>query len=223
MQQLRWKIILFCVKHSNTYLNIHHIIKQSLKNKNTPKVFCIGDVKTGTSSLHKALNILGYRTVRIFKWGEIFNRKFDIYLEYLEELRLQQWKPYINKIKKFNYDAYVDFPMGHDDVYKAVDKTFPDSKFILTVRDSKSFAKSFENYFKGSPWEIKKPRDLEKRVKEFKNHNKEVIEYFKNQPSKLLILNILKNEGWEELCKFLNKPIPTKPFPHKNIGKYKRK
>jgi folate-dependent tRNA-U54 methylase TrmFO/GidA len=81
MQQLRWKIILFCVKHSNTYLNLHHKITQLLRKKNNPKVFCIGDVKTGTSSLYKALKILGYRTVRVFKWGEILNRKFDIYLE----------------------------------------------------------------------------------------------------------------------------------------------
>jgi len=154
MQQLRWKIILFCVKHSNTYLNLHHKITKLLKKENKPKVFCIGDVKTGTSSLHKALKILGYRTVRVFKWGEILNRKFDIYLEYLEDLRLQQWKPYINKIKNFKYDAYIDFPMGHDDVYKAIDKAFPDSKFILTVRNSKSFAKSFENYFVNLHWEF---------------------------------------------------------------------
>ena len=54
-------------------------------------------------------------------------------------------------------------------------------------------------------------------------YNTFLIEYFKNQPSKILIFNIFKNEGWKKLCEFLDKPIPTQPFPHKNIGKYKRK
>ena len=33
---------------------------------------------------------------------------------------------------------------------------------------------------------------------------------------KLLVFNV--KEGWEPLCKFLEKEIPDKPFPWKNIG-----
>ena len=33
---------------------------------------------------------------------------------------------------------------------------------------------------------------------------------------KLLVFNV--KEGWEPLCKFLEKEIPDKPFPRKNIG-----
>jgi hypothetical protein len=31
---------------------------------------------------------------------------------------------------------------------------------------------------------------------------------------KLLVMDI--KEGWEPLCKFLGKPIPSEPFPHVN-------
>lgn len=223
MSRLRWKIFLFCVKHSDLYQCLHHQVVTLLKKKNYPKVFCIGDVKTGTSSLYKALGILGYRRVRLFKWGEMLNRKWIAYLDYIEDLRKKQWQPYIKDIKKYNYDVYADFPMGYDKLYQSIDKAFPNSKFILTMRDSQSFTNSFENYFKGSPWELKKPIELKQRIREFEERNKEVIEYFKNKPTKLLILNVFDGEGWTELCNFLKKPIPSKPFPHKNIGKYKKK
>jgi len=31
----------------------------------------------------------------------------------------------------------------------------------------------------------------------------------------LLVYSI--KDGWDPLCKFLDKPVPKKPFPHKNI------
>lgn len=31
---------------------------------------------------------------------------------------------------------------------------------------------------------------------------------------RLLVLQV--KEGWEPLCHFLNKPVPTMPFPHEN-------
>lgn len=33
-------------------------------------------------------------------------------------------------------------------------------------------------------------------------------------PERLLIMNL--NEGWQPLCKFLDKPVPTEPFPRLN-------
>uniref|UniRef100_H2ZE83 Sulfotransferase n=1 Tax=Ciona savignyi TaxID=51511 RepID=H2ZE83_CIOSA len=46
----------------------------------------------------------------------------------------------------------------------------------------------------------------------YKKHNAYVL---KAAPKdKLLVYNV--KEGWEPICKFLGKPIPNKPFPHKN-------
>ena len=99
---------------------------------------------------------------------------------------------------------------------------YPNSKYILTIRDSDSLIKSNRNFYKNSPWEgLSEP--LEEGIKEYEKRNKQIIQYFKNRPSQLLILDIVKGDNWEHLCKFLDKPIPKKPFPHKNIGKYKNK
>jgi hypothetical protein len=59
-------------------------------------------------------------------------------------------------------------------------------------------------------------------MEEIENRNKEIIDYFKFDNTKLLVMDIIKGDGWEKLCKFLDKPIPNRPFPHKNIGKYRK-
>ena len=48
--------------------------------------------------------------------------------------------------------------------------------------------------------------------KAFNAWHKEVIE--KCPKDKLLVFDV--KEGWEPLCKFLNKPIPDVPFPNTN-------
>jgi len=181
------------------YQYIHHFIVSYIKNENYPKVFCIGSVKTGTTSLYKALNILGYRSVQVLRGGK--------------EPK-QGWVEYIKKLK---YDAYADYPMFKDDLFKEIDKSIPNSKFILTVRETNSWEKSFENYFLNAS-EKQKMNVL----KDVNKHNEKVIDYFKDRPSQLLVMNIIEGDGWNKLCKFLNKPIPTKPFPHKNKGLYNK-
>ncbi len=51
-------------------------------------------------------------------------------------------------------------------------------------------------------------------VKRFEQHNKEVIDYFKDRPNDLLVLDLAKGDGWEKLCSFLGADIPNVPFPH---------
>lgn len=208
MNKLTWKLALLffwfyirCQKINNYLIPLY-----GKKQKN--KVFGIGDIKTGTQSLHKALKILGYRSsMFIYR---------DVYVEKGEDA-------FVQKVKKCNYDAFVDFPFGEDVLFKKIDKAIPNSKFILTLREPEAFVKSYENYFKTSPFEGYKKTDLDKRRKKFEKHNKEVIEYFKDKPDKLLKIRITEGEGWEKLCDFLDKPVPKKPFPHRNKGKYKKK
>ncbi|CAK8680232.1 unnamed protein product [Clavelina lepadiformis] len=48
----------------------------------------------------------------------------------------------------------------------------------------------------------------------YRQHNADVTQ---NAPKdKLLVYNL--KEGWEPLCKFLDKPVPDKQFPYANIG-----
>jgi hypothetical protein len=63
--------------------------------------------------------------------------------------------------------------------------------------------------------------NLPEKLKYIRERNEEIIHYFENRKSKLLVMDITKGDGWDKLCNFLNKSIPNKPFPHKNIGKYR--
>ena len=204
MRGIPWPLVKIYFWLRRIYLHFHHFFIPLFKKKNDAKVFCIGDVKTGTSTLAKALSILGYRSIQMVQ----VKKPKDGWVQY---------------IKNSNYDSFSDWPMRAAGLYKELDEAFPNSKFILTLRNKNSWAKSFKNYFKASPWEIYKPQDLEQRIRKYEQRNKEILEYFKDEPSRLLIIDLIKGDGWVELCKFLDKPIPNKPFPHKNKGKYKKK
>jgi hypothetical protein len=218
MQSWRWRFLMFCMRHSDLYLTIHHRFTTILRKPHTPLIFCIGYPKTGTSSLYYALRILGYRTVRLFKIGSLMSHP-PSFQGYLDELERNKWIPFILQMKKYQYDAFIDFPMAYDNLYVELDQAFPQSRFILTLRDTVGFASSYTRYFTGSPWEASTPNDLKREVEEFENYNQKVQRYFCNRPNQLLCLDIIGGEGWPEICSFLEEPIPKKPFPRKNVSK----
>ena len=197
---------MFVVKIYFIFFRIHqklyNIFIPLFKEKSDYKVFCVGMWKTGTTSLCNALNILGYRTARLLRAGK------------------EPKGGWIKYIKKSNFDAITDDPMIF--VYKELDKIYPNSKFILTIRNKDSYIKSYYNYFKGTKLE-KKTEEKDQILKEYDNHNNEVRKYFKDRPEKLLEINIIGGEGWDKLCPFLEKEKPDITFPHKNKGRYKKK
>jgi len=199
-----WPLVKIYFKFLRVYQIIHILFIPLFKKKQEIKVFCIGYSKTGTSSLSKALSILGYRSIHFLR---------------LSKEPKEGWIEYLKKCK---YDAYSDAPMMHPGMFEKLDKAFPNSKFILTIRDKKSFQKSYVNFIKGSPWEIKDDQELIKKMQKYENYNKRAIEHFKDRSNDLLVMNIFDGDSWEKLCSFLNKPIPNKPFPHINIGRYKK-
>ncbi|MGB3295829.1 MAG: sulfotransferase family protein [Phormidesmis sp.] len=176
------------------------------------KVFCIGAAKTGTTSLGRALDILGY-SHKPYSF-ELSRRSYQS----------GDYEAVFEEVKKF--DSFDDGPWNRDDFYKRLDERFPDSKFILTVRDVQSWIKSHEKHFSSDglrqiPEELwmgrydegKKADLIERQEK----RDEEVLTYFKTRPSQLLVLDICGGEGWEKLCQFLDLPIPNKPFPVANV------
>ena len=87
------------------------------------KVFCIGLNKTGTTSWSQAMMDLGYR-VGNERAAEIF---FDDWTQ----------KTY-SRILRFCYSAraFQDVPFSLPGMYVELHQRFPDSKFVLTIRDS---------------------------------------------------------------------------------------
>ena len=101
-----------------------------------------------------------------------------------------------------------------------MDKWYPNSKFILTLRkDNEALVLSDINQWKKIGKVNIPPK--ERFIERYEKHNQTVLEYFKNRPDDLLTMCIEKEDGWEKLCKFLGKDIPNEPFPHSNRGDYK--
>jgi hypothetical protein len=214
MRRRTWTFDVFYMKHADLFLPVHHTITIATKSRQSPMVFCLGYPKTGTTSLYHALRILGYRTVRLFRIETFVNA--PSLAEYTTELERQHWKPFIDEMKRYRYDAYTSFPIGYLGLFEDLDHAFPHSKFILTTRTPDQYAASYDKFFHQSPWEATTTVDLEREVTEFTEHNTRVVNYFRDKPDQLLCLDIINGEGWPQLCPFLDKPVPKRPFPHKN-------
>ncbi|MFW6281312.1 MAG: sulfotransferase family protein [bacterium] len=184
------------------------------------KVFGIGMFRTGTSTLGKALDILGFKTLH-GPWWDKSRIIIDNWYEYPEE-----WPKYKEEfIKEANeWDAFEDYPWMFN--YEMMDEAFSDAKFILTTRDPEDVAKSDINARK-QEWKkqllygnkVVKIPSKQKFINRYVNHRDKVREYFRYK-NNFLEVCWMEGDGWEKLCNFLNMEIPNIPFPHKNKGKY---
>jgi hypothetical protein len=168
----------------------------------TNKVFGIGLSRTGTTSLNKALEILGYSS-----------------RHYPEDM---------NVFEKI--DAGTDITVAIK--YRHLDKKYPGSKFILTERRWFEWIKSMKKHYDKHPAETRGKFVLKIRTAtwgtirfnpikltyRYLKHNMEVKRYFKHRKDNLLVLRITDGEGWEKLCPFLRKKIPNTPFPKLNVS-----
>ncbi len=179
------------------------------------KIFEIGVMKTGTTSLGVAFEKLKFKHKG---WDPILH----------DCLKKNELEPIFATIAQ--YDFFQDGPWHNID-FRILDKKYPNSKFILLDRDNNSWIKSLE-YHNSPKYNVNKieskyldydwinNRELVvKKNLNFKNNKyKTIKEYFKYRPNDLLVMNI--KEGWEPLCKFLNIPIPKIKFPHINKSIY---
>ena len=180
------------------------------------KIFGIGLPKSGTSSLHEALKLLGYNS----------NHNPD---DKITEKELRSANYNLSILEK--YDAIMDIPIPA--IFAQLDEAWPDSKFILTVRPIDAWIESSRRAGFNQSYAVPKPGSTvefymtllfgcnvfdEKRYRWiYETHNKNVKDYFSGSKSdQLLILDLTKGDVWEEICTFLDKPVPDVPIPHAN-------
>ena len=191
------------------------------KTTNT-KVFCVGFHKTGTTSLTKALKILGYNPIHgdgRKTWsgadeGETLTALIDDKNFDLPTLPL--------------FDAFLDNP--YFSIWRELDAAHT-GKFILTIRDPEKWIQSCCNFYKGRrvrhmrKWMFgehadpnSSPEARQAWIDKYNHHNAMIKEHFGSR-SDFLVLDITKEGDWGKLCEFLNKPIPRSRFPHVNKTK----
>lgn len=181
------------------------------------KYICVGNPKTGTSSLLKAFQILEYKCA-----------SYD--LEKALNHIMEEEDVLVNQAKDFNF--LKDWPCRF--LYKEIDQRYENCKFILTIRDEEKWVNSYTNHVSSeipdsitNRYRLKtlgiNPREY-LHDKEFlienvyRKNNQDVLDYFKYRPNDLFIIDITKENKWDSLCKFLKKPIPNEKFPHENKG-----
>lgn len=206
------------------------------KVKNKTKYFCIGRNKTGTTSLKKAFEQLGF-IVGNQRRAEVL---YDRY--YFEE----NFAPVIEYCR--TAEVFQDVPFSCPQTYKHLDRAYPDSKFILTVRNdaeqwynsiTRFHAKKFgKNGRVPSEDDLRKasyvrkgfmyntlrlhgtpgndPYNHEIMTAHYEKHNRDVIEYFKDRPDDLLVLNLSDTDAYQKFLEFLGVESDSTEFPWEN-------
>ena len=175
----------------------------------------VGLSRTGTTTLNKALCILGLNSIHYHPhllknalWGQ--PQSFRVYDD---------------------VDAVTDLPAAH--FYKEILKAYPNSKTILTIRDEDSWFNSVSHHYHTINYRIDSLSETPERKEWLKETslqirkvvygstevNEEYISRYRyhNKTVKSdLVMNITEGDGWKPLCQLLDKPIPDVPFPFEN-------
>lgn len=182
--------------------------------KKINKIFVIGLNKAGTTSLTKALKILGLNACQ-------HKIKYKKISEIIKE-NLKNKKRLFKEIEE--YDAYTDFFMDLRNpdlkiIIKKIDKEYPNSKFIFLTRNKKEWIVSSIKHNKrwngSNPNKKKRNVENERLYEESYNRINSLIKEF-NKRKDFLVMDIPRGDGWEKLCPFLGKKISKKNFPHLN-------
>lgn len=171
------------------------------------KVFGIGFHKTGTTSLAHALTTLGYTVAgpNGLNDPDIASNAHTLAYAIAER-----------------FDAFQDNPWPV--LYREMDKRYPGSKFILTLRPTDAWIQSQVKHFGETTSPMREwiygagcPKGNEDvYIARYERHNREVLDYFSQRPDHLLVFHLSAGTGWDEICAFLGKPVPSVPFPHSN-------
>lgn len=172
---------------------------QSLKKING-KIFGIGLSRTGSQTLTDVLQTLGFRS------------HFVKYHDDLDDLLSR-------------FDALTHLPLVEK--FVDLDERFPNSRFILTVRDREDWLQSCEYRISlaakhAAPESLAMlhriygsetfDRDLYSDA--YDQYVARVKQYFSGRDQSLLILDLCGGEGFEKLCPFLGVDVPPEPFPY---------
>jgi hypothetical protein len=175
------------------------------------KVFGIGLNKTGTSSLHRALELLGYRSLH---FGGLETHEHVLHA-------IDERKPILSYIEP-EPDAICDV-LAVTYYFYLADLQYPGSKFILTLRDVDDWLDSRRRHVERNQQmkaagEYEGPFltvDLHTWAEEYRRHESIVRAYFAQRPQDLLAFRPADGD-WTPLCEFLGRPAPDVPFPWEN-------
>jgi Sulfotransferase domain len=207
------------------------------------EVIGAGYGRTGTTSFRQAMEILGFGKCYHMK-DVIENSHSDKWIQMSDS---KDPKVLRDIMDNRGYRSTCDQPACT--YWKEQLQIYPNAKVVVTVRDPEKWYKSwmdtvalmqpdcescpfgvrvfmglglfnFRNFARMYSKVITGDTfngDLSKRnmIKSYQDHSENIK--LQCPPEKVLFFN--SSDGWEPLCKFLNVPIPNKPYPYLNESK----
>jgi hypothetical protein len=202
-----------------------------------PKVFCIGANKTGTTSVEAVFRSLGLKVGNQEKAELLLNdwakRDFRNIIRYCRWAEAFQDIPF----------SYPDTFRAMDSAFPGSKfiltvRSSPDEWFDSLVRfHSRLIGKNrvptaddlrqYNYRYPGFIWEAQRLRygateatlyDRDLYIQGYEDHNRQVIEYFKDRPEDLLVLNIAEADAMRKLLTFLGYPYTGQIMPHMNAS-----
>ena len=193
------------------------------------KIFVLGFNKTGTTTLSDALSILGFKVYHTGGGGELL------------ELVYQNMKSKKKLLSDYDeYEVFLDYPIYDPIVFPHLMDEYPWAKYISLTRPLDDYVESllrdkirrlddgivdswnwlgvgdkevFENY-------PQYQKEWLKSKTEFKHQSNLLWLEKRVNPKHILHMDITQGDGWDKLCKFLNREIPNVKFPYLNKGTY---
>lgn len=173
-----------------------------------PRIFGIGLNKTGSTSFHEAMTILGYESLH---WGG-----HETYLSVVAAK--DAGLPLLAHLDP-RYDAFSDITILSRN-YALLDEQYPGSRFVLTVRPVDDWIDSRRRHvennqrnkaagtYDGSFLVV----DEDRWRREWSDHVSAVRAYFDGRDD-FREIDITSGSGWRPFCTLLGVPEPEEPFP----------
>ena len=207
------------------------------------KIVCVGQPKTGTKTLAAIFRNLNYKVSSnpenaIIKRPKGYIETMKVDNAYINLNRFFNNIDYLHNNLK-NLDFFHDVPYSFN--YKLINEQYPGTKFIFTIRDENDWFNSLFNY-QSIPNVVNKNlmnivygqyiinlKHKEEVINLYRKYNNDVIEYFKDKPDKLLVINVCEKNKDEkkildQIGSFIGKKNPANlKFPHSNSQKYSKR
>lgn len=174
--------------------------------------FFIGAHNSGATELIDAFELMGFFVYKGISELNLMNMKQICY--HLN----------IDNPEKCLYQVFQGSPFNHLTYYKGYVEKYPNSKFILTVRDSEDWYLAFFESAKSLKsvkhlshiynCDVLDPKNKEAIINKYEMRNKEIIEFFSDKKEKLLIIDLDENKKhWNKLLDFCFKGLKSLDFP----------
>lgn len=178
-----------------------------------PRIFGVGLNKTATTSLHHALELLGFRSLH---WG-------GPPVRHTVEASLAAGEPLLARLDPA-YDAFSDVEPLYRNV-ALLDEQYPGSRFVLTVRPVEEWLDSRRRHVERNQALAAEGRyegtflvvDEAGWRADWHQHLATVRGHFAGRDD-LLELDLTRHAAWEPLCSFLGAAVPEAAFPWENRG-----